>query len=166
MIDYRGAYTYQIKWILPINKYKNGFIVQRVEIEDPCNIISGYRKPFFEAWRVDDGVVNYDDESSIIYDDSFSNCADGFDSYFIDNAIEYTQNQMNKNGVSQTYIVYKCLVYWVNDENEIANEINDWKKGIQNEIIMAGNLKSSYNEPGILSVEDLQRVFRVDFKLL
>jgi hypothetical protein len=42
------------------------------------------------------------------------------------------------------------LVYWVDDTNDCFEKIHKWKRGIENNITMAGNLKASYDKPGDL----------------
>lgn len=163
-INDQGAYTHQIKWVIPIEFDKSGYIVQRVEIEDPCKLLPNYVKPYFEAWRIIDGKIYYDDNSPIEHDDSFSNCCDDMKTIFCEIAIENTQRKMRENEVNSTYVLYKCIVYWVDDADDCASKIHEWKKGNENNITMAGNLKASYEKPGEL-VKCFDRVFRAEFKL-
>ena len=145
-IDPRGLYTHQIKWIPPKS---SGFIVQRVEVEDPAHLLSGYEKPYYEAWRVEDGTVLDSDGESVSeskYDDSFTNCHDG-DWPENEIAIETAERQMKSLGIDHTNVAYYCRVYWVEGGSETAEEVNLWPPGEKIGIIMAGKLKASYVEP-------------------
>lgn len=159
IIDPRGSYTQKITWVPPV---LSGYIVQRVEIDDPQKLLYGYVDTYYEAWKVVNGKVVYDDNGRILgYDDCFSNCYEGFlcDSVATDN-----HNILKDRGISNTYISYNCLVYWVDDNNQTSFEISKWTAGNQCGIVMAGELKASYIKPVGLN-SGIKRTFRADFKV-
>ena len=151
-INPKGLYTHHINWNPPKG---SGFIVQRVEVDDPVGLISGYERPYYEAWRVEDGIVL--DEGLEGTDDSFSNCCDG-----IFDVTEDVQDKMKENCVDHTYVAYNCLVYWAEDDSEAAAEISKWKRANEIQIIMAGKLRASYTDPVGLE-KGVERLFKAEF---
>lgn len=118
-------YSQKIKWnVEKIAGYKsaNGFIVQRVELNDETGIIHNYDGPYFEAWSVNDGHTKYDD-----YDDDFQNgmgC--------VTNIV--TENSKGLKGK----IEYYAKVYWVDRNSTIYNNVTQWKPTVS----MANELPS------------------------
>ena len=159
-IDNQGAFTQLIKWNPPNS---SGYIVQYVRVEDPMQLLSGYNQPYYEAWRIEDGKVTYDYSSEEEYDDSFSNCYNGF-SFAVEIAKENVEREMKSNNIKETYITYHCIVYFVQDGSLGANEINDWKRGEELGIQMAGKLKASYIAPNNLGL-GTEREFKASFYL-
>ena len=106
--DPNGTYTHQILWEL--DKCISGFIVQRVEIEDPLHIIDNYECPYYEAWDVKDGNIIYDGKRiSRSFDDEFSNEQGGIIRYSIQ---EHVQQLMTEKQCDESYIAYRCKVYF------------------------------------------------------
>lgn len=164
--DFRGAYTYQIKWNPPVD---SGYIVQKVDVEDPVQLLSGFTQPYYEAWKVDNGKVVYDasdpedNDDSLYYDDSFSNCCNGWD-HAVKIAIETARRKMEEKQIQCCYVKYHCRVFWIQDGTIGADEIKRWKTGEEEGICMAGKLKASYNAPKDLCNGE-KREFEVNFKL-
>ena len=158
--DPRGTYTHQIKWNPPAS---SGFIVQYVDVEDPCNILSGYTLPYYEAWRVDEGKVVNEVPGPNDYDDSFSNCWDG-EWPATEIAIETAERQMKKAGTNDCFIAYHCVIFWIPANTADYEEVNMWNTGEDAGIRMAGKLKASYVAPKNLT-RGQRREFRADFRL-
>lgn len=157
-VDERGSFTHQIKWVPP--KGSSGYIVQYVSVDDPlCLIKESYDKPYYEAWRVENGIVIYDFNTDTYYDDSFSNCYDGL---LKGDIAENNLKKMKAHNVVRTHIAYNCMVYWTDVNTTAAKEIDSWKRGIEIDICMAGKLKASYEKPSGLG-EGKERIFRADF---
>ena len=156
--DSQGTFTHQIKWIPPT---RNGFIVQRVEVVDPYKLLTGYEKPYYEAWKVKQGEICYYEESYNEYDDSFSNCWNG-DSFGIEIAKETFSKKMEIYKKKTASVKYNCLVYWI-EENSISSQvIQNWKRGEEIGIMMAGKLKASYEAPPEIG-EGIKRNYSVEF---
>lgn len=118
-------YSLKIKWnVEEIAKHKcaNGFIVQRVELNDETGIIHNYNGPYFEAWKVENGCTQYAD-----YDDNFQNgmgCVAGI----------VAENSVGLKGK----IEYYAKVYWVDESSEIYNYVSQWTPAVS----MANELPS------------------------
>ena len=153
-IDPHGSFTHQINWVPPT---ASRFIVQYVSVDDPLHLLPNYVKPYYEAWRVEDGKVVYDMKSADKYDDSFTNCLDGF---ICKSVAEDNREKIIAAGVDGTYVEYDCLVYWIDEED--AADVKNWKTGDIERITMAGKLKASWNPPSHLG-EETTRVFRAVF---
>lgn len=152
-----GSFTWSIKWILPKT---SGFIVQRVEIDDPMNLLEGsYDRPYYEAWIVVDGVVIHEDEGPEYYDDSFSNCGDGF---FMNIVAENNAKKIKTVGVQKTYVSYNCRVFWVESGTVAYRTVEQWKPADQIGIKMAGKLRASYDAAFELD-EGKERKFTAEF---
>ena len=144
--DFEGRYTHQIKWEPP---KKSGFIVQYIELEDPIKMTITYNGPYYEAWKVEDGLIVHDTEGPKNYDDSFSNEEGGVFQLTKQLAIDGTQYSMKKAGVDNTYVKFICTVYWVDKDSATYAIIDKWKRGYEEGgVQMAHNLRSSYNNPG------------------
>lgn len=146
--DPQGTYTQQIVWVPPKG---SGFIVQRVELSDPLKLLSGYSKPYYEAWKVEDGVVLHEGEGPVSYDDSFSNCWDG-ESIGPQIAIDSTQRKLRDKNAEQGKIVYNCLVFWVPRGSLAFDEVAKWPRADKIGITMAGKLRASYDAPARIGV--------------
>lgn len=153
-IDPHGSFTHQINWLPPA---ASGFIVQYVSVDDPLHLLPNYANPYYEAWHVKNGKVVYDMKDADEYDDSFSNCADGF---FCKTVADGNREKMIKACVDSTHIEYNCIVYWINEED--ADDIKKWKTGEEKGISMAGKLKASWHSPLHLG-QGKTRVFRANF---
>ena len=111
------GYQHRILWDVKAIAKKsnaNGYIVQRVDANTTSPEIEMEKKPYFEAWRVTDGLTgnsNYDDEFWAMYLE-----ADG----------EAT---------------YQTEVYWIDIEDELYSIVDRWKNGA---VRMANELPSSY----------------------
>ena len=160
-IDKEGRYTQQIKWIPP---QESGFIVQYVEVEDSLSTINNYEKPYYEAWKVEDGTVIHEGSGPTEYDDSFSNDGNGEYQICIQFAKDAIQNAMKRTDVKSMSIFYNCCVYWVEIGSETYKIIDQWKRGDESGITMARQLRASYDNPGGL-VDGTPRTFRADFEL-
>lgn len=161
MVDVNGSFTHQIKWNAPAD---SGFIVQYVEVIDPLKTIRNYTKPYYEAWKVENGTVIHEGNGDEQYDDSFTNEQNG--SYLICKqfAIDAVQNAMKKEKVSTMSISYNCKVFWVDKDDCAYSIINNWEKGDDCGITMAGQLRASYIAPGSIG-EGISRIFKADFVL-
>lgn len=118
-------YSLKIKWnVEEIAKCKcaNGFIVQRVELNDETNIIHNYSGPYFEAWEVEGGCTQYAD-----YDDEFLNGMGCVTHIVAENSV----------GVKGK-IEYYAKVYWVDSQSSIYKHIKQWKSSVS----MANKLPS------------------------
>jgi hypothetical protein len=114
-----------------------------VEIDDPVNLLEGsYDRPYYEAWKVVDGVVIHEDEGPEYYDDSFSNCGDGF---FMNTVAENNAKKIRTVGVQKTYVSYNCRVFWVESGTVAYRTVEQWKPADQIGIKMAGKLRASYD---------------------
>ena len=158
-----GRYTLQIKWLPP---QKSGCIVQFVEIEVPIGTIPSnvYKKPYFEAWLVEDGMVIHDGDGPDEYDDSFSNEENGILPINRQLAIDGVQYSMRRANANHSYIQFNCTVFWVDKETSTYETIRGWRRGFDNGIVMARELRSSYNKPVGLG-DGKERKFKADFIL-
>lgn len=149
-----GAFTRHIKW--KTDKNRNGYIVQRVDIDDPLSILANYNKPFFEAWRVIDGYVSYDDGIDMGYDDEFSNDANGL---FTEEAIENVQTKVKESGYTSYDIRIHTLVYWVDVTESAFQVVMKWKPIIGG---MSNSLPASYDEIE-LGIAEKERIIEYHF---
>ncbi len=158
--DPRGAFTHKIKWIVPC---ASGFIVQRVTLEDELNIVNNYTKPYYEAWEVIDGTIVKDGDGPEDYDDCFSLGGDGSFPMTREFAINGCQRKLRDASVIQTTITYNCEVYWIDNNTESAREIKRWKRGCNDGISMADELRASFDAPSDLP-EGKKRSYSVVIK--
>lgn len=158
-IDPKGNFSHQIIWCPPKS---TGFIIQRVEVEDPYGLIPGYYGPYYEAWRVVDGAIIYDFDDDEEFDDGFSNCHHGDypDTVIAKNT---TQRKLREAGVETGSFTYHCLVYWLEDKD--ADDVKTWRNVLNGGVGMAGLLKSSYDPPknlGVGKVREFSATFEYD----
>lgn len=149
--DPNGTYTHQILWEL--DKCISGFIVQRVEIEDPLHIIDNYECPYYEAWDVKDGNIIYDGKRiSRSFDDEFSNEQGGIIRYSIQ---EHVQQLMTEKQCDESYIAYRCKVYFAEEGSALYRIVSAWETG---KVSMAGNMLRSSKNLGVnLGKEEFKR---------
>ena len=159
--DTSGWFTHQIKWIPPQG---SGCIVQHVEVVDPLEILRAYKKPYYEAWLIEDGVVLHDGYGNEEYDDSFTNEGDGELLILKHQAIEIVQNSLKKAGCKSSYVEFRCMTYWVEKETSIYEKVKAWKRGSEAGIMMANQLRASYFSPGELD-NGKARYYRTDFEI-
>lgn len=160
--DASGWFTHQIKWMIPPRE--SGCIVQYVEVIDPLGVLRAYKKPYYEAWLIEDGAVLHDGYGDEEYDDSFSNEGNGELLILKQQAIEIVQNSLKRTGCTSSYVEYRCMAYWVEKETSIYEKVKDWKSGSEAGIMMANQLRASYFSPGELD-NGKARYYRADFKI-
>lgn len=124
-----ACFHYGVRWKPDIISGKggaNGYIVQKVSIEAPSFLTGFHEKEYFEAWRVVNGCVVYENDVDNLEDDIFSYPEDGI------------AESINKAG----RVIYHAKVYWIDETTPAFEEVDKWKKGT---VIQAGTLKSSLN---------------------
>lgn len=125
-------YNYQINWIVEniINdNCFDGYIVQKVKIENSTNIKEIRNVEYLEAWKVSNG--KYIEHSDKKADDSFMFLDECFESECLELSIGKSGN-----------IIYNAEVYWISVKNSLYKKIDLWEKGL---IPEAGrDLKSIY----------------------
>lgn len=122
-----ACFHYGIKWnpaVISGEVNANGYIVQKVTIEAPPFLTGFQEKEYFEAWRVVDGCVVYENSIDDLEDDCFSYPEIGI------------AESINKVGE----IIYHVKVYWVDKTSIAYREVDRWKYGA---VSQAGRLKSS-----------------------
>ena len=139
-----GTFTHQIIWEPP---HSNGFIVQYVAVEDEYGLIGNYSSPYYEAWKVKDGIVVHEGAGSDEYDDSFSNEFDGEFIPISKSVQSNVQQKMREVGTGEAFVHFDCLVYWVEEGTAGADEISKWKQGKEIGVSMAGTLRASLEAP-------------------
>lgn len=109
-----ACFHYGIKWIPEdIAGYKNasGFIVQRIQIEAPL-FLSGYPyKDYYEAWSVENGIVQYCKEVKSNEDDIFA----------------YPSEGIGESVFTRGTIKYNADVYWIDKQSILYEVVNHWE---------------------------------------
>jgi len=134
-----GSFTCQIVWLPPAG---NGFIVQYVSVDDPTHLLRNYKKPYYEAWKVQDGKVIHEGSGTDEYDDSFTNCSDGLTR---SGEALNSAEKIKAAGLQYSHVAFNCKVFWVEADSEAYNSVNSWKPGKEIGITMAGTLRASYD---------------------
>ena len=151
-----GSFTCQVVWLPPAG---NGFIVQYVSVDDPLRLLPNYDCPYFEAWKVQNGKVIHEGRGSDEYDDSFSNCADGFNRL---NVGEKNADKIKAAGLQYSHVTFNCKVFWVEEDSEPYDTVSNWKRANEIGITMAGALRASYDAPSGLD-KGMERLFVANF---
>ena len=120
-------WRYAIKWnvnriIKEANETNNGYIVQKVSIKNEAHIEGVRTITYFEAWRVHDGVVEYQDEyaenqDEYKYDDLFG----------VKHKLKYYDEieECLDNCIGRCCeVCYHSEVYWVDRSNPIYCSID------------------------------------------
>lgn len=127
-----ASYQFSILWnVAAISKgsQENGYIVQEVDFETDMQSCFPDIAPscYFEAWRVENGVIVREEG------DSNASCDDSFSYAPLDNRVFI--ESLGKKGFAN----YSARVFWVPYGSELFDVVNRWKVGAAK---MAGPLKS------------------------
>ncbi len=123
-----ACFYYSIRWNVENitgKKAANGYIVQYVYNENTTTINGVSKDPYYEAWKVENGIVV--DTIHKQYDDVFE-----FGEFF---EWEQIENSLGKRGI----IRYKTKVFWIDVSNPYFNNVDAW----EDKNVYAGGLKAT-----------------------